>query len=220
MTGCGYGAILSDADPPPERRDLERAGALGALARDARGKARLRLVGVRGPGNPVGAESVLTWQSGFPGAISFASGAPRYGPGEWSGEAVLARGEVDAVLVVGAEPSRYLSARALQNLKQLPSVFVGAHDAHDAHDTPDTPGYARASIGLATAPLAASGGHVFRMDGVALRQGQPSHEAAGAAGQKSQAGADLPTEAVVLTQLADAIGARLDRSVNLTGEGS
>lgn len=203
MTGCGYGAILSDADPPPQRRDPERAGALGALVGDARGRARLRLLGVRGPGNPVGAENVLTWQTGFPGAIHFASGAPRYGPGEWSGETVLARGEVDAVLIVGAEAGRFLSDSAVKGLRHLATVFVGA---------PDAPDYARATVGIAAATLAASGGHVFRMDGVALRQrarkGELPSEAAGGTGH--------PTEAAVLTQLADAIVTRLDRSGGLS----
>lgn len=197
IANCGYGAIVSDADPPSDRRDPERAGALGALVRDARGKARLRLVGVRRPGNPVGAESVLTWQTGFPGAISFASGAPRYGPGEFTGEAVLARGEVDAALVVGADPAAFLSAPALQTLNRLPTVFIGGADA---------PGHGSASIRIATAPFGATAGHVFRMDGVALRQ----RPAQGGLRSEIPGGAALPTEADVLRRLADAIVRCLD----------
>jgi hypothetical protein len=161
------GAILTDADPPLERRDSERTGALGALVRDARGKARLRLVGIRRPGNPVGAESVLTWQTGFPSAVSWASGAPRYGPGEWSGEAVLARGEVDAVLIVGAEPERFLSGAALAGLKRVPTVFV------EAPIRPATQGQHRYRHGA----LRSHRGHVFRMT-VALQQHSAKGEAA------------------------------------------
>jgi formylmethanofuran dehydrogenase subunit B len=199
LAGCGYGAILVDADLPAERRDPERAGALGALVRDARGRARLRLLGVRGPGNPVGAESVLTWQTGFPGAVSFASGAPRYGPGEWTGEAVLARGEVDAALIVGADAKRFLSAAGL---RRLPTVLVAA---------PDAPGFDRATVSLATAPFAATAGHVFRMDGVALRQRPAS--AASVSGGPS----DLPTEAEALKELAAAIEARATETPGLSG---
>ncbi len=191
LGACGYGAVLCDADPPPERRDPERAGALGALVRDARRKARLRLVGLRMPGNPVGAENVLTWQTGFPSAVSFASGAPRSAPGEFGGETVLARGDVDAALIVGAEPARFLSAAALENLRRLPTVFIG---------DPSLPESARARVHIATAPLSASDGHVFRMDGVALRQhARPGGSTA------------LPTEAEVLKALAEAILVQADR---------
>jgi formylmethanofuran dehydrogenase subunit B len=197
LGACGYGAILCDADPPPERRDPERAGALGALVRDARRKARLRLVGLRMPGNPVGAENVLTWQTGFPSAVSFASGTPRSAPGEFGGEAVLARGDVDAALIVGAEPARFLPEAALQNLWRLPTVFIG---------DPGLPEGARATVHIATAPLSASDGHVFRMDGVALRRRAQAHEPS----REPNESLPLPTEAEVLKALAEAILVQAD----------
>jgi formylmethanofuran dehydrogenase subunit B len=192
MSTCGYGAVLADADPPPEGRDPERAGALGALVRDARSRARLRLVGIRRPGNPVGAENVLTWQTGFPGPVAFGPGGPRYAPGELEGEHVLARGEVDAALVVGAEPERFLSPSAQEGLRRLPTVYVGPSEARGG----------TADIAIATAPFAITEGHVFRMDGVALRQ-RPSEVGASPTGA-SPAKA-LPTEASVLRAVAEAV---------------
>jgi formylmethanofuran dehydrogenase subunit B len=76
---------------------------------------------VRGDGNARGAEDVLAWQTGFPGAVSFARGFPRSNPGELSAAALLERGEVDAALVIGADVP--------PGLGELPTVVVGAEPA-------------------------------------------------------------------------------------------
>jgi formylmethanofuran dehydrogenase subunit B len=190
LTSCGQGALFHDGDPPPESRSSERAQALDLLVRDARAKARLRLIGVRAPGNAVGAESVLTWQTGFPAAVSFAGGSPRYGPGEFSAERVLDRSEVDAALVVGAVPSSHLSRDALDHLARLPVVQIGGQDAT---------GEGRARVFVPAAPFRETAGRVFRMDGVALRQ-----KAAG----NDPGARELPAEATVLRRLAEQVEQR------------
>lgn len=190
LISCGYGALLSDGDPPASRRNPERALALAALVRDAHRKARLRLVAVRAPGNTVGAETVLTWQAGFPSAISFARGHPRYGPGEFDAETVLVRGDVDAALVVGADPAAHLSGTALERLSHIPTVRVGPAS---------TAGADRSSVFLTTAAFADTAGRVYRMDGVALRQ-RPMADTGGTA-----------TEADVLARVITAVESRLFR---------
>lgn len=189
LAACGYGAILSDGDPPATRRNPERALALAALVRDAHRRSRLRLVGVRGPGNTVGAENVLTWQTGFPSALSFARGYPRYGPGEFDAETVLVRGDVDAALVVGADPGAHLSESALDGLRRIPIVRIGADGAG-------------ARVFLKAAPLRETAGRVYRMDGVALRQRPLPRRGAG----------DVPTEAEALARIAAAVRRRPSRS--------
>ncbi len=190
LADCGYGAILSDGDPPATRRNPERALALAALVRDAHRRSRLRLVGVGAPGNAVGAENVLTWQTGFPSALSFARGYPRYGPGEFDAETVLVRGDVDAALVVGADPGAHLSERALDGLRRIPVVRIGGADD------------AGARVFLKAAPLRETAGRVYRMDGVALRHRPLSQGGAG----------DVPTEAEALARIAAAVRRRLSRS--------
>jgi formylmethanofuran dehydrogenase subunit B len=190
LAACGYGAILSDGDPPATRRNPERALALAALVRDAHRRSRLRLIAVRAPGNAVGAENVLTWQTGFPSALSFARGYPRYGPGEFDAETVLVRGDVDAALVVGADPGAYLSESALDRLRRIPIVRIGGADD------------AGARVFLKAAPLRETAGRVYRMDGIALRQRPLSHRGAG----------DVPTEAEALARIASAVRRRLSRS--------
>jgi formylmethanofuran dehydrogenase subunit B len=184
LKACRHAALLYDGDPPLARRDAERAASLTSLALDARPGTSLRVLAVRESGNPVGAESVLTWLTGCPAAVSFAQGAPRFGPREWSAEAVLAAGDVDAALLVGVGSPRQLSARALDQLGRLPTVWVGSEGGLST----------RASVAIAAAPLAATPGHVFRMDGVALRPVALAEDPGG-----------LPTEASVLARIAAAL---------------
>jgi formylmethanofuran dehydrogenase subunit B len=187
LSGCRYGIVLYDADPPLLRREPERAHALTVLVRDARAKARLRLIGVRSAGNPVGAENVLAWQAGFPAAVSFARGDPRYGPGEFTGECLLRREEVDAALLVGAEPAGHLSDEARSHLGRIPSVRLGPV-AVEGH-----------RVFIPTARLADTAGTVFRMDGIALRQ------------RALEPGA-LPSEAAILSRIASVIRAQGERA--------
>jgi len=188
LTACGYGAVLYRADPPLDPRHAERALALSALVRDARRKARLRLLAVGSPSNATGGESVLTWQTGFPSAVSFARGFPRYGPGEFDGESALVRGDVDAALVVGARPSSHLSPLALDALGRTPTVTVAASPVDEA---------GARGVFLKAAALEDTPGRVFRMDGVVTRRRPRPDGDAGA-----------PTEAEVLARIARAVDRR------------
>lgn len=75
-------------------------------------------------GDVAGADSVLTWQTGYPFSVNLARGYPRYSPGEYSAEACLSRGEVDACLLVGGEGIRTLSDKARARLEQIPTVVL------------------------------------------------------------------------------------------------
>jgi formylmethanofuran dehydrogenase subunit B len=88
------------------------AFALFSLVRDLSRDRHVVTLGLRSDANARGAEDVLAWQTGFPGAVSFARGAPR---------ALLERGEVDAALVVASDPLAHIPA-----LRDLPLVVVDA----------------------------------------------------------------------------------------------
>jgi formylmethanofuran dehydrogenase subunit B len=180
LAACEYGVLVSDGDPPPERRHPLRPSLLGALARDLRAKARVRVLAVRRHANAVGAESVLTWLTGFPGSLRLDADAARYDPVHLTAEALLAARAPDAVVVVGADPARFLSVAARAALDATPSVRLGGPPAGDVH--------------IPTASLAATAGHLFRMDGIALYRSRPVPA--------------LPTEASVLARLDAAAGGR------------
>jgi formylmethanofuran dehydrogenase subunit B len=79
-------------------------------------------------GDIAGADSVLTWQTGYPFGVNFARGYPRYNPGEWSAPAMLARREVDACLFVGSETSPEFPPAAIDHLKDIPVIALESPD--------------------------------------------------------------------------------------------
>src|SRR3954451_5572873 len=155
------------------RGELE-ALALNALVRDLDRTTHVVSVTLRHESNASGAEDVLAWQTGYPAAVSFATGHPRANPGELSAAAVLERGDADAALVVASDPLDHLPPAAAERLRAIPVVTV------DATDTA-TAGAARVAFTTA-APGVHRPGVVHRLDGVPvplpapLRSERPSDE--------------------------------------------
>ena len=117
-----YVALISDGEPDDrEAREAGRSAGLIALAQALNGPVRCAHVVLRAGGNRSGADACLTSQTGYPVAVDFSRGYPRYRPHEHAA-ARLARGTVDAALVVG-------SAAAVVQLHPLlarvPVVLVG-----------------------------------------------------------------------------------------------
>jgi formylmethanofuran dehydrogenase subunit B len=103
IRGARYAVIVADTDAAVVSPAGDgRAEALALLSLAVNDVTRGALVSLRPGGNLPGAEAVATSQTGFPMAIDFRRGYPRYQP--WSGTAsqLLARQDVDVVLVIGA----------------------------------------------------------------------------------------------------------------------
>ncbi|MEP7085750.1 MAG: hypothetical protein ABI884_00325 [Gemmatimonadota bacterium] len=94
-----YAVIVTDAESPPEISS-GRADALIALTQSLNATTRGSLCTLRGGGNRNGIDTTLTWQTGFPMAVDFSRGVPRYQP-EDAALPRLARGGIDAALLVG-----------------------------------------------------------------------------------------------------------------------
>lgn len=123
MMQARYAAIVADGEPGPTVIiDPDRAEALVALAQALNGPTRCALSTLRAGGNRSGADAVLTWQTGFPFAVDFAEGIPRYRP-DAGAHALLAADEVDAALVVGASPT--LPRPVAEGLSGKPVAVVG-----------------------------------------------------------------------------------------------
>ena len=76
-------------------------------------------------GDIAGADSVLTWQTGYPFGVNLAAGYPRYNPGEFTAPELLARGEIDAALILGSETISDLPPDAQALLRELPMIVIG-----------------------------------------------------------------------------------------------
>lgn len=127
-----YVAIVVDGEERPDYVE-----ALIALTEALNGPTRAALVILRGGGNRVGAESVLTWQTGYPKAVDFARGAPRYCPYDAA--------DFDATLVIGSSTRTpqtiAIGPRASEGsaMVAIDTGIAGIHDGGTALRLDDIP---------------------------------------------------------------------------------
>jgi formylmethanofuran dehydrogenase subunit B len=122
-----YVLVVADAEPPefagaPADAHV-RLSSLIALVQALNGPTRAALSLLRAGGNRSGIDAVMTSQTGYPATVDFSQGTPRYRPFDGRASQLLARGEVDALVVVGyldAAP-REISAFA----STVPMVVIG-----------------------------------------------------------------------------------------------
>jgi formylmethanofuran dehydrogenase subunit B len=102
LLSARYIALVYDAEPDDrsERTDV-RFEALASLGQALNDRTRCAALALRAGGNRSGADSVLVAQTGYPSAVDFARGYPRYDPHAGSTLRLLHYHDVDAVLVVG-----------------------------------------------------------------------------------------------------------------------
>lgn len=166
LRGASWGAWLypgggaaGGADP------VEVAGVVRLLAR-LNDRAPWGARPVRGAGNPVGAETVLTWQAGYPGPVAFREGVPRYD----GGAAGRGRARVDVALLAGGRPE------SLSLPEGAPCVWLDAGAPAEGGGADPEGGRAGAEDGRAAdvrIPIlpagAVEGDTLLRMDGLAVR---------------------------------------------------
>jgi formylmethanofuran dehydrogenase subunit B len=154
-----YVAIVVDAeqdDVVPV--DRGRAAALIALAQALNERMRCALITLRGGGNRSGADACITAQTGYPTAVDFSRGAPRYLPYD-AAASRLARGDVDALLVVGSVAAIPPSLAA--EFATVPSVIIGPHASERA--------FAQTAVSIDTGIVGVhEAGTALRMDDVPL----------------------------------------------------
>ena len=121
LMSARYAVLVHDAEPTALARNPLRAEALIALAQALNGPTRAALVSLRAGGNRVGGEAVLTWQTGYPFAVDFTLGYPRYGP-ERRGTAGMESDRYQAVLLLGSLPE---NSPTLASLSRRPPAVIG-----------------------------------------------------------------------------------------------
>lgn len=133
--------------------------ALFALTRDLNADTRFVCQPLRAGQNIAGADQVLAWQTGFPFAVNFARGYPRSGS-QWSGRQMMARGEADALLVVGDDPRARWQGPAAARITEVPTIVIASEPTATA---------ASAAVSIRTAPYSLSGkGTIHRLDDIAI----------------------------------------------------
>jgi formylmethanofuran dehydrogenase subunit B len=124
MKSCRFGvAFIGMGLTQARGRDLT-VGELFSLVAELNEITRFSVIPMRGHGNVAGADQVMSWQCGYPFAVSFARGYPTYGPGEFSAVDVLARREADAGLILASDPVAHFPRGAAEWLQQIPVVVL------------------------------------------------------------------------------------------------
>ena len=115
---------------------------------------------MRGHGNVTGADVIMRWTTGYPFGINFNRGYPRYNPGEFSTVDLLVRGDVDAALVLGADPGATMPQPCIDHLARIPTIVLDPKVTHTSR-------LARIHITTAVTGISAPGTG-YRMDEVPL----------------------------------------------------
>jgi formylmethanofuran dehydrogenase subunit B len=124
MRSCRYGAVFFGLGLAQRGLGHQTVAALLRLVAELNDHTRFIARRLRLPGDVAGADSVLCWQTGFPFAVNFARGYPRYNPGEFSASELLTGQEADACLLVGSECVSLLPPAAQAELERIPTIVL------------------------------------------------------------------------------------------------
>jgi len=136
------------------------SAAILTLAAELNAYTKFVAMPMRGHGNVTGADVVLRWTTGFPFGINFSRGYPRYNPGEFSTIDLLVRGDVDAALILGADPGATMPQPAIDHLARVPTIVLDPKVTHTSR-------LSRVHITTAATGISAPGTG-YRMDEVPL----------------------------------------------------
>jgi len=160
MINCEFGIIFYGLGLTMSTGKSRNIDAALSLVKELNNRTKFLIMPMRGHFNVTGANQVTAWQTGYPFAVDFSKGYPRYNPGDTSAVDIMARGECDAALVVASDPISNFPVAASRHLSRVPLVTI------DPHFTPTTLAsdivIPSSFIGIET------GGTVYRMDGVPL----------------------------------------------------
>lgn len=127
MVRCNFGVIFFGLGLTMSKGKARNVDAAISLTRDLNTRTKFVIMPMRGHFNVTGADTVFTWQTGYPYAVDFSMGYPRYNPGETSAVDVLMRKETDAALVVASDPVSNFPNVAVQHLVRNPLIVIDPH---------------------------------------------------------------------------------------------
>ena len=127
MIGCDFGVIFFGLGLTMSKGKLRNVDAALSLTRDLNTRTKFMILPMRGHFNVTGADTVFTWQTGYPYAVDFSLGYPRYNPGETSAVDALLRKETDAALVVASDPVSNFPRTAAEHLVANPLIVIDPH---------------------------------------------------------------------------------------------
>jgi formylmethanofuran dehydrogenase subunit B len=127
MVRCNFGVLFFGLGLTMSKGKARNVDVAISLTRDLNARTKFVIMPMRGHFNVTGADTVFTWQTGYPYAVDFSFGYPRYNPGETSAVDVLMRKETDAALVVASDPVSNFPNVAVQHLIANPLIVIDPH---------------------------------------------------------------------------------------------
>jgi formylmethanofuran dehydrogenase subunit B len=160
MKGARFGVIFFGMGVSMTRGKHMNSAAILTLAAELNAFTKFVAMPMRGHGNVTGADVILRWTTGYPFGINYNRGYPRYNPGEFSTIDLLVRGDVDAALILGADPGATMPQPAIDHLARIPTIVLDPKVTHTSR-------LARVHITTAVTGISAPGTG-YRMDEVPL----------------------------------------------------
>jgi formylmethanofuran dehydrogenase subunit B len=160
MIKCDFGVLFFGLGLTMSSGKLRNIDAALSLVRDLNMRTKFVIMPMRGHFNVTGANTVFTWQTGYPYAVDFSLGHPQYNPGETSVVDVLLRKESDAALIIASDPVANFPKAAAEHLVKNPLIVIDPHMNATAQ---------MADVVLPSAFVGIeAGGTAYRMDHVPL----------------------------------------------------
>ena len=156
MKAARFGVIFFGMGISMTRGKHMNSAAVLTLAAELNAFTKFVAMPMRGHGNVTGADVVMRWSTGYPFGVNLCRGYPRYNPGEFSTVDLLLRGEVDAALILGADPGATMPQPAIDHLARVPTIVLDPKVTHSSR-------VARVHITTAHQGIAAPG-TAYRMD--------------------------------------------------------
>jgi formylmethanofuran dehydrogenase subunit B len=127
MINCKFGVIFFGMGLTQTAGKFRNIDVAISLIRDLNMRTKFMIMPMRGHFNVTGANTVFTWQSGYPYAVDFSLGYPRYNPGETTVVDILLRKESDAALVIASDPASNFPRKAVDHLVKNPLIVIDPH---------------------------------------------------------------------------------------------
>ena len=160
MVNCEFGIVFFGVGLTMSAGKLRNIDEAISLVADLNAQTKFTIMPMRGHFNVAGANMVLSWQTGYPYAVDFSQGYPRYNPGDTSVVDILSKGEADAALIIGSDPLATFPGQVAKGLSKIPLVVIDPHRTHTSEN---------ASIVIPSAPVGLEAdGTAHRMDGVPI----------------------------------------------------
>lgn len=160
MKAARFGIIFFGMGLSMTRGKHMNSAAVLQLAAEMNAFTKFVAMPMRGHGNVTGSDVVIRWTTGYPFGVNLSRGYPRFNPGEFSTVDLLVRGDVDAALILGADPGATMPQPGIDHLARIPTIVLDPKVTHTSR-------LARVHITTAATGVSAPG-TVYRMDEIPL----------------------------------------------------